>query len=71
MIMKFENGIYVMYGETNYTVAHIWKLKELSELWTVEYLTQSHGSPRKFRPVTFTTPFKIVSNETKLLRPEA
>lgn len=31
MIMKFENGIYVMYGETNYTVAHVGNSKNCFE----------------------------------------
>lgn len=35
-----------------------------------EHLTQSHGSARKFRPVTFPTSLKIASNEITMWRPE-
>lgn len=35
----------------------------------LEHLTQSHGSARKFRPVTFPTPLKIASNEITMWRP--
>lgn len=36
----------------------------------LEHLTQSHGSARKFRPVTFPTLLKIASNEITMWRPE-